>query len=93
LETNRSKFEFLAFKPVTPTGQTGVTLVTPIYIRPARLIGHTGQTSLHNQVRQVSIEKVHTLESSHGHGAKESDGHDKRKGKEPKLTFNELMAK
>jgi hypothetical protein len=48
---------------------------------------------MHSQVRQVSTEKVHTLESSHGHGAKGGDGRDKRKGKKLKLTFNELMAK
>jgi hypothetical protein len=36
---------------------------------------------------------VHTLESSYGHGEKGGDGRDKRKGKKPKLTFNELMAK
>jgi hypothetical protein len=48
---------------------------------------------MHSQVRQVSTEKVHTLESSHGHRAKGGDGRDKRKGKKLKLTFNELMAK
>jgi hypothetical protein len=93
LETNRSKSKFSVFKPVTPTGQTGVTPVTLIYTKSVRPVGHTSQTGLHNQVRQVSTEKVHTLESSHGHGAKGGDGHDKRKGKKPKLTFNELMAK
>jgi hypothetical protein len=36
---------------------------------------------------------VHTLESSHDHGAKGGDGRDKCKGKRLKLTFNELMAK
>jgi hypothetical protein len=42
LETNRSKSEFSAFKLVTPTGQTGITPVTPIYIRLVRPIGYTG---------------------------------------------------
>jgi hypothetical protein len=36
---------------------------------------------------------VHTLESSHDHGAKGGEGRDKRKAKKLKLTFNELMAK
>jgi hypothetical protein len=36
---------------------------------------------------------VHTLKSSHGHGAKGGEGRDKHKGERPKLTFNELMAK
>jgi hypothetical protein len=93
LETNRPKSKFLVFKPVATTGQAGVTLITPIYTRLIKPVGHTGQTSLHNQVRQVSTKKVHTLEYSHGHGAKGDDGRDKRKGKRPKLTFNELMAK
>jgi hypothetical protein len=93
LEINRPKSMFSAFKPVAPIGQTGVTPVTPIYTRPVRLVVHTSQNGMHNQVRQVSTEKVHTLESSHGHGAKGSDGRDKHKGKKPKLTFNELMAK
>jgi hypothetical protein len=50
-------------KPVTPTGQTDVAPVTPIYTRPVKPIGHTSQTNLHNQVRHVSTEKVHTFES------------------------------
>jgi hypothetical protein len=91
LESNRPKSKFSVFKPVVPTGQTGVTSVILIYTTPVRPVGHTG---LHNQVKQVSTEKVHTLESSHGHNrAKGGDDHDKRKSKKAKLTFNELMAK
>jgi hypothetical protein len=90
LESNRTKSKFSVFKPVVPTGQTGVTPVILIYTTPVRPVGHTG---LHNQVKQVSTEKVHTLESSHGHRAKGGDDHDKRKSKKAKLTFNELMAK
>jgi hypothetical protein len=93
LETNRLISKFSAFKSVAPTGQTGVTPVTLIYTRPIRPVGHTSQTGLHNQVRQVSTEKVYTLESSHDHGTKGGDGHDKCKGKKSKLTFNELMVK
>jgi hypothetical protein len=92
-EINQPKSKFSAFKPVTPTDQTGTTLVTPIYTKPIRHVGHTGQSSLHNQARQVSTEKVHTLESSHDHRAKGGEGCDKRKGKKSKLTFNELMTK
>jgi hypothetical protein len=36
---------------------------------------------------------VYTLESSHDHGTKGGDDHDKCKGKKSKLTFNELMVK
>jgi hypothetical protein len=82
LKTNQPKSKFSAFKPVTP-----------IYTRLVRPIGHTSQTDLHSQIRQDSTKKVHTLEPSHGHGAKGGDGRDKRKGKRPKLTFNRLMAK
>jgi hypothetical protein len=93
LETNRPKSKFSAFKPVAPTDQTGVTPVTPIYTRSVRPVCHTGQIGLHNQVRQVFAETVHTLESSHDHGAKGGKGRDKHNGNKLKLTFNELMAK
>jgi hypothetical protein len=78
------KYEFSAFK-----------LVTLIYTRPIRSIGHTDQTGLRSQVRQVSTGKVHTLDFSHGHahGVKGGEGHDKHKGKKSKVTFNELMVK
>jgi hypothetical protein len=92
LESNWSKYEFSAFKLVTPTGQTGVTLVALIYTRLIR--HHIGQTGLHNQVRRVSTQKVYALEFSHGaHGVKGGEQHDKHKDEKLKLTFNELMAK
>jgi hypothetical protein len=50
---------------------------------------------LHSQVRQDSTEKVYTSKFSYGYarGVKGGEAHDKHKGKKPKLTFIELMAK